>query len=176
MHLLTKIDNALEYMEKAIVVALFAALILLIASNILARNLFGISIPETLELTPALVLWIALIGATLALKKERHIKLEVLLRYTGREVRRTARIISGLFGTAVMATLFIASLTFVKNEWAIFGVRGATSLAFPLFFALASFRFLLGSFTAGAETEHRGDGQNKDGDRPGMVRPEREDF
>lgn len=69
MHLLAKIDNALETMEKVIVVALFAALILLIASNILARNLFGISFPETLELTPALVLWIALIGATLALKR-----------------------------------------------------------------------------------------------------------
>jgi TRAP-type C4-dicarboxylate transport system permease small subunit len=175
MHLLTKIDDALEYMENAIVVALFAALILLIAFNILARNLFGISFPKTLELTPAIVLWIALIGATLALKKGRHIKLEILLRYTGRRARRAARIVSGLFGTAVMATLFVASLSFVKNEWAIFGFRGAASLAFPLFFALASFRYLLGSFATGAQSAHPEDGQNGIGGPSGTMRLEKED-
>lgn len=176
MHLLTKIDDALEYLENAIVVALFAALILLIAFNILVRNLFGISFPKTLELTPAIVLWIALIGATLALKKGRHIKLEILLRYTGHGARRAARIISGLFGTVVMATLFIASLTFVKNEWAIFGIRGAASLAFPLFFALASFRYLLGCFTTGVVSGHHEDRQNGTGGPSGMMRPEKEDF
>ena len=104
MHkILTKIDNALEFTEKAIVVALLAMLVLLIAFNILVRNLFGVSFQQTLLMPPALVLWISLLGATLALKKGRHIKLDILLRYTGFNTRRTAQIISGLFGMTVMA-------------------------------------------------------------------------
>jgi len=175
MHFLTKIDSALEYLEKTILVVLFTALVLLITFNILTRNLIGVSFQETLELPPALVLWISLLGATLALKKGRHIKLEILLRYTGHKSRRTARLISGLFGMAVMAILFAASLYFVRNEWAIFGIRGATSLVFPLFFALASFRYLLSSFTVPDEPDQLGNRPFGKGDPPGTAHPSKEE-
>ena len=175
MHFLTKIDSALEYLEKAILVTLFAALVLLIAFNILVRNLFGVSLQETLELPPTIVLWISLLGATLALKTGRHIKLEILLRYTGHKTRRTARLISGLFGMAVMAILFAASLSFVKNEWAIFGIGGATALVFPTFFALASFRYLISSFTVPGEPDRPGDRPSGKDDPSGIAHPSRED-
>ncbi len=145
MDFLLKIDKTLESVENVIVVTLFTALVLLIVFNIVTRNLFGISFQNILELTPALVLWTSLLGATLGLKQGRHIKLDVLLRHAGRRARRLARITSGLFGMAVMTLLFAASLSFVKNEWAIFGPRGAVSLVFPLFFGLAGFRFFLSS-------------------------------
>ncbi len=176
MHFLTKIDSALEYLEKALVVVLFAALVLLITFNILVRNLFGVSFQETLVLPPTLVLYISLFGATLALKKGRHIKLEILLRYTSLKTRRTARLISGLFGMAVMAILFVASLFFVKNEWTILGFRGATALVFPLFFALASFRYLLRSFTGPNKPDQREDGQYRKADPSGIAHPSREDL
>lgn len=157
MNFLNKLDGLLAFFEKAIVVVLFASLILLISFNILVRNLFDISIQTILELTPVLVLWISLTGATLALKTGRHIKLEILLRYTGDTTRLICRIIGGLTGMIVMAVLFFASIYFVKNEWAIFGVRAATSVVFPLFFAVSCFRYLLSSLTAIAEPEHTDD-------------------
>ena len=176
MHFLTKIDSAIEYLEKAILVALFAALVLLIAFNILVRNLFGVSFQEALELPPTLVLWISLLGATLALKTGRHIKLEILLRYTGYKTRRTARLISGLFGMAVMAILFAESLCFFKNEWAIFGIHGAIALVFPTFFALASFRYLMSGFTVPGEPDRPGNKPFGKGDSPGITHPSREDL
>lgn len=161
MRWLAKIDDTLESAEKALVVGLFSVLVVMIAANIVARNLFGVSYQKILEISPGIVLWLALAGASLGLKKQRHIKLEILLRYAGGRTRRLARLLGGLFGAIVMATLFAASLTFVKNEMAIFGLRGASALVFPLFFALSFLRCLLNAQAAARpmaalETDDRG--------------------
>lgn len=148
MRLLAKIDDTLEIIEQAVVIFLFSALVLMITTNIFARNLFGVSYQKILEVSPGIVLWLALIGATLALKKHRHIKLEILLRYAGHRTRRLARLLGSLFGTVVMGFLFAASLTFVKNEMAIFGLQGGSAVVFPLFFALSFFRCLLSGLAA----------------------------
>jgi TRAP-type C4-dicarboxylate transport system permease small subunit len=148
MRLLAKIDDTLEIIEQTLVMFLLSALVLMIAANVVARNLFGVSYQKILEISPGIVLWLALIGATLALKKQRHIKLEILLRYAGHRTRRLARLLGGLFGSVVMGFLFAASLTFVKNEMAIFGLQGGSAVVFPLFFALSFFRFLLSGLAA----------------------------
>lgn len=148
MPLLAKIDDTLEIIEQTVAIFLFSALVLMITTNIVARNLFGVSYQKILEISPGIVLWLALIGATLALKKERHIKLEILLRYAGQRNRRLARLLGSLFGMVVMGILFAASLTFVKNEMAIFGLQGGAAVVFPLFFALSFFRCLVSGLAA----------------------------
>jgi TRAP-type C4-dicarboxylate transport system permease small subunit len=148
MRLFAKIDDTIEIIEQAVVIFLFSALVLMITANIIARNLFGVSYQKILEISPNIVLWLALIGATLALKKQRHIKLEILLRYAGHRIRRLSRLLGSLFGAVVMGLLFAASLTFVKNEMAIFGLQGGSAAVFPLFFALSFFRCLLSGLAA----------------------------
>ena len=161
MNFLRKLDGLLASVEKTVVVVLFASLVLLISFNIFVRNLFDISIQTILELSPVLVLWVSLTGATLALKTDRHIKLEILLRYTGDTTRLICRIIIGLIGMIIMAILFFASISFVKNEWAIFGIRAAASIVFPLFFGISCFRYLLSSIKAIAESKNSGNMTNK---------------
>ncbi len=143
MHWLIKLDDTLALVEKALLVILFSSLILLISFNIISRNLFNYSFQRVLEAAPGTVMWLALIGSTLALKQGRHIKLEIVLRYLGRRTRRFARIFSGLVGLSIMGVLFVASIEFVKNEIQIFGLIGWISVVFPLFFMLASFRYAL---------------------------------
>ena len=143
MHWLIKLDDTLALVEKALLVFLFSSLILLISFNIISRNLFNYSFQRVLEAAPGTVMWLALIGSTLALKQGRHIKLEIALRYLGRRARSFARILSGLVGLSIMGVLFTASIEFVKNEIQIFGLIGWISVVFPLFFMLASFRYAL---------------------------------
>ena len=135
------IDDILAACEKVLVVVLFVALVGLIVFNIITRNLFHVSFQKILEIAPAFVLWLALMGSTLALKSQRHIRLELLLRFCSPPVRRIAGIITGIFGMTVMGILFYASFGFVQNEIAIFGRWGWLSVIFPLFFALACFRY-----------------------------------
>ena len=141
MEWLKKLDAGLELAEKALIVFLVSVLILLISFNILTRNLFNYSFQAILEAAPGNVLWLALTGSTLAMKKNRHIKLELIRRYLGGRARRFTRIVCGVIGLTIMALLFFASIVFVRNEIQIFGAVGWVSVAFPLFFAVVSFRY-----------------------------------
>jgi len=142
MNALEKIDNALALAERILIIVTFSLLILLVSVNIVLRNVFGISFQAVLEAAPALVMWLALLGATLALKSDGHIKLELFLRYFPPRVRRGARRASGLFGLIVCGGLGIASITFVFNEIDMFGSWGYVAIIFPVFFIILTFRFL----------------------------------
>ena len=141
MFILRKIDTWLAAAEKITTVALFFALVGSIAINIVARNIFHTSFQTLLEIGPALVLWLALIGSTLALRENRHIKIELLLRFCPPRLNAIAGRVCGAFGMVIMALLGYSSLEFVTNEVALFGARGWLAVVFPLFFTIAFFRF-----------------------------------
>jgi C4-dicarboxylate transporter DctQ subunit len=140
---LRRIDALVAAGERILMVVLFAALVSILVFTIAGRNLFHYSRQELLELSPVLVLWLSLVGGSLALRDGRHIRLEVLLRYAPPRVRMWAAGIVNAFGAIVMAVLFLASFSFVRNEIAIFGSWGWLSIIFPLFFSVCSFRFAL---------------------------------
>jgi len=142
MKALEKIDNAMAMAERVLIIITFSLLILLVSANIVLRNVFGISFQAVLEAAPALVMWLALLGATLAMKSDGHIKLELFLRYFPDRVRRLARRASSLFGLLVSGGLGVASFSFVASEIDMFGAWGYVSLIFPIFFAILTFRFL----------------------------------
>jgi TRAP-type C4-dicarboxylate transport system permease small subunit len=143
MPLLRRIDHVLSVIESGLVIALFTALVAAIGINVVSRNLFQQSFQTLLEYSPTLVLWLALMGSTLGLRSNRHIRLELVLRFTPPGARRMAGRASALFGMAAMGILAVASFSFVDNEVAIFGSSGYTTVVFPLFFTLASFRFFI---------------------------------
>ena len=163
MRLILKLNDALATVEKALVVFLFSTLIFLIVFNVITRNIFNLSFQKLLEITPGFVLWLTLFGTTLALKNRRHIKLELMLRHLRRRNRYLARIMSSIFGMAVMGVLFVASFDFVKNEIEIFGHGGWTAVIFPVFFALLFFRYAVQTVLSGsAGNESRPGMSNQD--------------
>lgn len=141
MRFIKQIDDFLEKIEKVLAVFLFSGLALLITFNILSRNIFDYSFEKIFETAPVFVLWLALVGSSLALKKRRHIKMELLLRYCPTICRYYSNYAVSFFGMAVMGILFYSSLQFVSNEVQIFGNKGFFSVIFPLFFALSFFRY-----------------------------------
>lgn len=143
MRWIRKFDEFLAVFEKSLVVSFFSALILLITLNVISRNLFQFSFQKILEISPSLVLWLALIGSSLALRNQRHIKLEILLRFCSDQVKTFAIIAQSVFGMAVMGILFLVSIEFVRNEAVIFGKWGLISIIIPLFFAISFFRFFI---------------------------------
>ena len=141
MKFIKKIDNLLEKLEKYLVIFLFSSLVFLITLNIFARNIINYSFEEIYEAAPAVVLWLSLAGSSHALKKRRHIKLELVLRFSPETFRYYSNFAVSLFGMAVMGILFYSSLQFVENEIHIFGSKGLFSVIFPLFFAISFFRY-----------------------------------
>lgn len=137
---LERIDRLLERVERGAAVGLNLGLIAAVVITILARNLFQTASYQLLALSPHLVLWLALTGALLALKHQRHIKIELLLRFLPRTARRLAGVATGLFAMGVTGLLAYGAVGFTSNEIVLFGARGWLALCFPLFFVLAFIR------------------------------------
>lgn len=139
---MVQIDNAIERVERVVLVSLFTLLISLVCINIFSRNILHMASHSLLELAPNVVLWLALVGGTLALKQQRHIKIELLLRFLPPAVQWLAVILTCLFAMGVCALLAFAGIAFVWNEVALFGLRGCLAGCYTLFFSLAFLRFL----------------------------------
>ncbi|MDY6792996.1 MAG: TRAP transporter small permease subunit [Thermodesulfobacteriota bacterium] len=143
MRWIRKFDEFLAVCEKSLVVSFFSALILLITLNVISRNLLQVSFQKILEISPSLVLWMALLGSSLALRNQRHIKLEILFRFCSEQIKTFAIIAQSIFGMTVMWILFLVSIEFVGNEVTIFGKWGWISIIIPLFFAISFFRYFI---------------------------------
>lgn len=135
------LDDWLEKIERGLAVSLYFLLIGMICFNIVVRNLLHFSSHRLLELAPTVVLWLALVGATLALKHRRHIKIELLLRLMSPAARRVAVVLTNLFSMGICALLAWAAVPFVLNEAVLFGAWGWMALCFPMFFGTAFLRF-----------------------------------
>jgi TRAP-type C4-dicarboxylate transport system permease small subunit len=142
--LIKRVDDTLAQIEKGAIVFGFGLLVASILLNILSRNLFHWPSHAVVEAGPRLVLWLALLGASLGLKHHRHIRLELVLRHCSDRMRRRADVIVNLFGAAVMAILMITAVFFVKNEITMFGRQGWLTIIFPFFFGVSVFRYLCG--------------------------------
>lgn len=142
--LIKRLDDALALIEKGVIILCFSLLVFFIVFNILSRNIFHLPSHKIFEAGPHLVLWIALLGASLALKQQRHIRLELVLRYCSGRLRQRIAVVVSLFGASVMGILLVTSMVFVENEIAMFGSWGRLSFIFPIFFSLALFRYLTG--------------------------------
>lgn len=143
MRFIRKFDEFLAVFEKSLVVIFFSALVILITFNVISRNLFQVSFQKILEISPSLVLWLALLGSSLALKNQRHIKLEILLRFVSDKFKTFAIIAQNAFGMTIMGILFWVSIKFFGNEILIFKKWGLISIIFPIFFATSFFRYFI---------------------------------
>lgn len=142
--IIKRFDDTLALIEKWVIVLCFSLLVFFVVFNILSRNFFHLPSHKIFEAGPHLVLWLALLGASLALKEQRHIRLELVLRYCNNRIRRWTATAVNLFGALVMGILLVSSVEFVDNEMAMFGDWGLLSIIFPVFFSMAAFRYLTG--------------------------------
>ena len=94
-------------------------------------------------MAPAVVMWLALVGATLALKHERHIKIELALRLLPTKGQTAAQVATNLFAMGVCGVLGYAAVPFLVNEIQLFGVWGWLAVCLPFFFGVAFLRFAL---------------------------------
>lgn len=105
--------------EKLLLVALVLSMIGIAVAQILLRNLLGAGLLWADGYTRTSVLWLALLGAMLASRRQRHIAIDVLVRYVPNRWRPVALRIR-LLATALVC--FVAvwfSAGFVIQEYGV---------------------------------------------------------
>ncbi len=141
-------SSATERAEDALLVILTLILVAVAIIQIPLRNLFSVTLLWADPVVRMLVLWTAFMGALVAVRENRHLRIDALLRLLPAEGRRYVDTGVHLFNAAVCGLLTAVAVDFVHDEYT-FGLRGALDLPnwiyqliFPLAFGVMSWRFL----------------------------------
>jgi TRAP-type C4-dicarboxylate transport system permease small subunit len=102
--------------ERGVLAGLLGAMVLLAGAQIALRNLFDTGISWADPLLRAMVLWLGLLGAVAASRRDRQISVDALSRALPRAARRPVHAATSLFTSAVAGLLAWHGGRFVLEE------------------------------------------------------------
>jgi TRAP-type C4-dicarboxylate transport system permease small subunit len=114
---LKTIVSLLIKVETGVLVLLVLAMIFMAVLQIFLRNVFDTGIVYSESLVRVLVLWVTLIGAMTAARRDKHIRLEVLMHYLPQRRQSIAKIATELFTAAICFIVGYFGFRFVVLEY-----------------------------------------------------------
>lgn len=141
-------DRLARVAETFLLVLVLAAMILLAATQIALRNIWGTGFDWADEALRILVLWVTVLGAVAASRAQRHVSIDALSRYLPSRITRWTVVLVDAFTAVICAALAWYSYRFVADSW-LAGDRvlggdlpaWAVQLILPVGFALISYRY-----------------------------------
>lgn len=118
MHVLDLIDDFLFKTEKWAIIVLLSFLMIMAFVQVLLRDIFSAGILWADVLLRNVVLWIALLGASVATRERKHIAIDVVSRFFSLRKRYIIEIVVSAFSVFVCHLLASAAWTFVCDEQA----------------------------------------------------------
>ncbi|RMG66307.1 MAG: TRAP transporter small permease [Calditrichaeota bacterium] len=143
------VDRWLNRLEMGLIILLLAVMVNLAFLQVVLRNLFSTGILWADIFLRHLVLWMGFLGAAIATRSDRHIKMDVLNRLFPPRLQPLVHLVTHLLSMVVCGVLARAGYTFlrfeIEDKTILFGNVPAWIFQsiIPLGFALISFRFLL---------------------------------
>jgi TRAP-type C4-dicarboxylate transport system permease small subunit len=101
---LKKLNHSLQLIEDSLLIVLLISMVLLANGQIVLRNFFDLGITWVDPLLRVLVLWSGLIGATVASRDNKHIRIDLISHFFKKRIHLVLQAFVGLF------TAFICSL------------------------------------------------------------------
>ena len=153
MTFLKKIDDGIARVENAMLVTLFFIMLVLAFFQIPLAKIINTDNIEVL--LRQMLLWISLLGASLATREGRHINVDVLSRRLHGGAKHAALILVNFFSSIICILLTIASWQVLKDAYE-FGETVEIFVSVPTWilqtilvfgFAIMAFRFLLKALT-----------------------------
>ena len=144
--------DRLHRAEDGLLVLLLATMIVLAGTQILMRNLFDSGFVWIDPLLRVLVLWLALIGATVATRHNKHIRIDLLSRYFSRNTHRLIQVMVGQISAWTCLVIAWYGMDWIRLDYAdsvtsFAGIPAwSVEIIVPLAFALIGIRYFLRSF------------------------------
>jgi len=148
---LRKAYRALLWFETFLVCALLFTLIILSVAQIGLRNFLSTGWTWADALNKYIVLWIAMIGASVATRERRHITIDVASRLLPKRARAGVFAVTDLFSAVVAGTIGYACARFVLSEREFGGTAflqvpsWVAQIILPIGFGIIALRFLVHS-------------------------------
>lgn len=155
--------------ENALLAALLTAMILLASTQILLRNFFDSGFVWIDPLLRVMVLWLGLIGATVATRDNKHIRIDLLSRFFSRNSHCLIQAAVGQISAWTCLLIAWYGMNWIRLDYAdgmkSFGGIPAwlLEIIIPLSFALIGLRYLVMSVGwAKLYFKHRNDPEEAD--------------
>jgi TRAP-type C4-dicarboxylate transport system permease small subunit len=154
MHILKQVDQFLEKIEGHLIVLILSLMILLSFGQMLLRNFFDMGIVWGDTLLRQWVLWVGFLGASIAVRKNKHISIEVLSNLSSPYwnqiikafTRLSAGIISGFLAWAAWSFMLFEkeseSILFLDIPVWVF------QIILPYSFMIIAIRFIISGITS----------------------------
>ncbi len=145
------LNRSIHLLEDSLLITLLVSMILLSSGQIILRNFFDIGFIWIDPLLRVLVLWTALIGATVASRENKHIRIDLISRLFSRRIHLFIQIFIGLFTSSVCTIIAWYGAQWVLQDYQqqLTGFSGLPSwileVIIPLAFGLIAIRYLLHS-------------------------------
>jgi TRAP-type C4-dicarboxylate transport system permease small subunit len=117
MAVLKKVGCWYEQLEELLLVCLVLGMVALGAAQILFRNVISIGLVWIDPLLSHLVMWVALLGASIATRENRHIVIQILPERLPATVRRCIKGGLQLFSALVCFFLVYPAVQFILNDY-----------------------------------------------------------
>lgn len=103
--------------EETIIIALLGTMIILSGTQIMLRNGWDSGIAWGDPVLRIMVLWVGLLGAMLATRQNKHIRIDILSRYLPGGWKRFSDTLTDLFSAVICGLIAWHSGRFVHYEW-----------------------------------------------------------
>jgi TRAP-type C4-dicarboxylate transport system permease small subunit len=146
--LLKRLDSIGRRIEDIFLAALLSMMILLAGWQIIQRNFIGGGMIWGDELLRLMVLWLGLLGAMAASRDDRHVAIDLLLRFLPQKLKSPVLVLLHLFTAVVCGMLAFYSFKFVQmeHEYQTQVLTGLPAWWFetilPIGFSMMSYRYL----------------------------------
>ncbi len=117
MSILTRLYRFLLRFEESLLVIILLCTIIFAVAQILLRNFLHSGIPWGDSLVRILVLWLGLIGAMIASRNHRHIRIDILSRHLTPLNQKRLRRFTDIITSTVCFVVAWYAYTFVKIEY-----------------------------------------------------------
>lgn len=114
--ILATLDRLLGYLEKYILTVMLLVMLFLSFLQVILRNFFNTGIGWADVSVRYMVLWIGLLGASLATKDDRHLRIDVLNKVISKRFLPLVEFVVSLCCIVVAALLYWAAYQFVLTE------------------------------------------------------------
>lgn len=141
--------KSVHRIEDILLVTLLSSMIVLASTQIILRNLFDFGLVWADPLLRIMVLWLGLIGATVASRDNRHIRIDLISRFFTKTTHLLIQSIIGLFTAWVCLVIAWYGATwvmldFTDNMSGIIGIPAwLLEVIVPFTFALIGLRYFL---------------------------------
>lgn len=114
---LSRLETGFVRLNQGLIVLLMASMAVLVFTNVVMRYVFNQSIFWVEEFTQIQMIWVAYLGAGLALREGRHVAVDMLQEVLPPALRKTVRGCIALAMALFLAVLFVLGLQIAEFTW-----------------------------------------------------------